>query len=119
LECLWPSKQIKRFDFVHYISSFDFISLVETFIDYLNPGVFSDHTVFCKPAIKLTKQGRRSGGVVFLIRNAFVPFVKEIRCEWANVLCFILDKQLFAFDKDVVYICTYIPPEHSPAYAYL
>ena len=66
---------------IQYISSFHFVCLVETFVDYLEPSVFSSHTVFCKPAVKLTKQGRKSGGVLCLIKNELVPYVTEIKCD--------------------------------------
>ena len=54
---------------------------METFVDYLEPSVFSSHTVFCKPAVKLTKQGRKSGGVLCLVKNELVPYVREIKCD--------------------------------------
>ena len=29
---------------------------------------------------------------------------------------FLLDKRLFGFNRDVVYMCAYVPPENSPYY---
>ena len=49
--------KLKDRELIQYISSFHFLCLVETFVDYLEPGVFTSHTVFCKPAVKLIKQG--------------------------------------------------------------
>ena len=51
------------------------------FLDYLEPSALSSHTVFRKPAVKLTKQGRKSGGVLCLIKNELVPYVREIKCD--------------------------------------
>ena len=31
-------------------------------------------------------------------------------------LVFLLDKRLFGFNRDVVYMCAYVPPENSPYY---
>ena len=31
-------------------------------------------------------------------------------------LCFVLDKNVFGFDRDVVLLCAYIPPENSTYY---
>ena len=109
--------KLKDRELIQYISSFHFVCLVETFVDYLETGVFSSHTVFCKPAVKLTKQGRKSGGVLCLIKNELVPYVKEIKCDRGHVLCFLLDKKLFGFNRDVVYMCAYVPPENSPYYS--
>ena len=97
--------KLKDRELSQYISSFHVVCLVETFVDYLETGVFSSHTVFCKPAIKLPKQGRKSGGVLCLIKNELVPYVKEIKCDRGHVLCFLLDKKLFGFNRDVVYMC--------------
>ena len=46
--------KLKDRELIQYISSFHFVCLVETFVDYLEPSMFSSHTVFCKPAVKLT-----------------------------------------------------------------
>ena len=40
-----------------------------------------------------------------------IPYVKEIKCDRGHVLCFLLDKKLFGFNRDVVYMCAYVPPE--------
>ena len=108
--------KLKDRELIQYISSFHFVCLVETFVDYLEPSVFSSHTVFCKPAVKFTKQGRKSGGVLCLIKNELVPYVREIKCDRGHFLCFLLDKRLFGFNRDVVYMCAYVPPENSPYY---
>ena len=71
-------------DFIIYINSFDFFCLVETFLEEFDSSLFSTYTVYCKPAIKLSKQGRRSGGVLYMIRNSFVSLVKPV-LNWANV----------------------------------
>ena len=103
-------------DFVSYVSSFDFICFVETFVEDFRSHLFSNYTVYCKPATKLSKQGRRSGGVICLVKNEFAPSVREVSTENDNFLCLLLDKRLFGFDKDVLYVCAYVPPEHSPFY---
>ena len=51
-------------EFVRYVHLFDVICLGETFLDYLNAEIFSGHSVFLKPAIKLGQLGRRSGDVI-------------------------------------------------------
>ena len=103
-------------DFLSYVSNFDFVCLVETFVEDFHNNVFSKHTAFCKPAVKLSKQGRSSGGLLCLIKTELLPYVKEVTVKHANFLCFVLDKRLFGVDKDVLYLCSYIPPENSPYY---
>lgn len=36
-----------------------------------------------------------------------------------NVCVFLIDKELFGIEKDVMYVCSYIPPEGSPFYEFL
>ena len=49
--------QLSDKDFIKYIISFDFICLVKTFVENSDTSLFSNDTVYCKPAIKLLKQG--------------------------------------------------------------
>eukprot|EP00745_Piridium_sociabile_P008281 TRINITY_DN15544_c0_g1_i8.p2 TRINITY_DN15544_c0_g1~~TRINITY_DN15544_c0_g1_i8.p2 ORF type:complete len:254 (+),score=4.10 TRINITY_DN15544_c0_g1_i8:1461-2222(+) len=105
-------------DFVSYVCSFDFICLVETFIDEFSSNVFSGFTSFCIPAVKFTTQGRRSGGLLCLIKNDFLPYVKKVNIKSSVCGAFIISRQLFGFDKDVLYVYSYVPPEGSPYYAY-
>ena len=50
-------------DFVSFVSSFDFVSLTETFIiEDLKFNVFTSHDVFYQPATRLTLHGKPSGG---------------------------------------------------------
>ena len=45
-----------------------------------------------------------------------MPFVTEVKEEYNNILVFIIKKSVFGFNKDVVLVCAYLPPEHSPYY---
>ena len=66
-------------DFVDYIYNFDIICLVETFITELNQCCFNkEYEVFVKPAVKLSKQGRQSGGILCLFRKSLLPLIKNI-----------------------------------------
>ena len=79
-------------EFVSYVASFDFISLCETFVETFQSSLFPEHTLFCCPALKLSTQGRRSGGVV-LIRIKLLPLVRQLDCKHDNMLLFVIDKQ--------------------------
>ena len=50
-----------------------------------------------------------------MIRTELLP-QKEVTAEHDNFLC--LDKSLFNIDKNIFNLCAYIPPEHSPYYAF-
>ena len=74
--------------------------------------------MFCKPAVKLTTRGRRSGGVICLVKNEFSSFVKLIDVKSDLFYAFLIDKSLFGTAKHVIYVCGYIPPEGSLFYAH-
>ena len=113
--------QFKIFDtdFLHFVSSFDFVCLVETFVQSIREDVFPDFTVFCQPATKLTARGRPSGGVVCLIKNHLMPFVRQLEVKVGNFLLFDVNKQLFGTDKNVLFVCAYLPPEGSNYYPFM
>ena len=58
--------KLNDFDVISCVCSFDFICLVETCVEDFRNTAFPKHTVFCKSAVKLSKQGRHSGGVLCL-----------------------------------------------------
>ena len=103
-------------DCFNYIVSFDFTSLVETFVETIDFGLFSNYTVYRKPAAKLSKQGRHSGGILCLIRNSLVPFVRKLNSDNDLFIFFLLDKALLGITKDVVYVCAHVMPQVSLYY---
>lgn len=97
----------KLFDqaFVDFVSSFDFVCLVETFVDKLNYDIFNEIFVtFCCPAVKLSLAGRPSGGLICLIKREFVRFVKQIHVDKGPFLLFVIDKCVFNTSKDLLYV---------------
>ena len=89
-----------------------------TFVKSVNADVFDAYDIFCKPAIKLGKTVRASGGLVCLIRKCFSKFVKYMEFDNTNFCSFVIDKRLFGTMKDILYICVYVPPEGSPYYVH-
>jgi hypothetical protein len=106
-------------DFVSFVSSFHFVCLVETFVSAVKDDAFPGFTVFCQPAVKLSVAGRPSGGVVCLIKNEFIRFVKQIKVNVGPFLLFVISKEVFGLEKDVLYVCAYIQPEGSRYYTFL
>ena len=106
-------------DFTSFITLFDFICLVETFmVDFTQFDLFPNYKVFCKAAINFPGRGRASGGVLVLIRNELLPFFCSIECKHANTLLFTVAGKLLGVDKDTLCICAYVPPDGSPFYTH-
>jgi hypothetical protein len=58
----------------------------------------------CSPAVKLTKMGRHSGGLVLLIRKSLSEFVQTVETKCEDILCSRSSKQLFGCEKDVLFV---------------
>ena len=111
--------KLKDHDFVSYVSTFDFICLVETFMEKkCDENVFPCHKLYPKPAVRFTKVGRSAGGVICLVRKELLPFVKQIDVVCANIAVFLINKKLFGTPKDVLYVCAYVHPQGSPFYVH-
>ena len=100
-------------DFMHYIRRFDICSLVETFthvaLDFSTS--FGDFLVMHSPGVKLSTQGRLSGGVVVLIKNCFANQINRLAATGDNIIAFKI------LTTNTIVICTYIPPFDSPYYS--
>jgi exonuclease III len=100
------------------VSSFDFVCLQETFT--YNNFDFSIHfenfiSVSC-PAVKLSRMGRGSGGIVLLVKECWSDFVRFVETGSQSILCVRISKALFGSNKDVLFVGTYIHPINSPFY---
>ena len=104
-------------DIVDYLSSFSFICLCETFLEYFDHTIhFPDFDCYVSPARKLSEHGRRSGGVICLIAKAHKEFFSNVPIDIDNVLVMKARKELLGLENDVLMFCTYIPPQGSRYY---
>ena len=105
-------------DFISYVGGFDVVALVETFLDksFDFTNHFPDFEVFQASAVKLTHRGRRSGGVVVLVKKRLMSFVYRIDTTYDHIICLKLSSTLLATHSDVLYIAAYVPPIMSPYY---
>ena len=101
-----------------FITSIDFYHIscfLETFtgdtFDFST--YFDEYLVFHTPAIRSSHDGRRSGGVVMLIKNCLANYITQLPTNHNNLLAARL---YFAGFFDVILICVYIPPVDSPYY---
>jgi len=103
-------------DFISYVERFPFVCLTESFIEYAPDNVFPNFDLFISPAKKLSNKGRRSGGVLCLVRKELKLFFEPIPCRYDNILIFKIKKSLLATSSDNLLFCVYIPPVDSPYY---
>ena len=83
--------------------------------DYCLP-FFPDHTIYSCYAKKSSVGGRPLGGVIVGIKNSLSKYVNRIAEDFKFGILIRLDKTLFNFSRDVIFINVYVPPENSPAY---
>ena len=101
-------------DLMQFITSYDFICLTETFIAFdFESNVFSDYMIFTSKAKKLSSHGRYSGGVIAMVNKKYKDLVHHIPSNVNNVIMLQIDKQLFGTDKNVMWVCAYVPPYDS------
>ena len=92
-------------DWVKYVELFDFVTLTETFIDndFDLSGVFYDFIKFVCPAVKLSYHGRRSGGLLVMVKKQLAKFVERISVDCDNVIVLKLSGALLGTEED--YFC--------------
>lgn len=101
-----------------YISSFDIAVLVETFVEdsYNLAHHFPEHDKYACSAVKLSQQGRRSGGVIVLVHRRLRDHLQQIETVFDQLIVLKFDKQIFQTTCDVILIAAYIPPQGSAYY---
>ena len=106
--------KLKDTSFVSFISCYDFVCFLETFVDTFTSTLFPSFTSFVTPAKTLSHHGRRSGGVTVLVRNVLMRFVKQIEVDYDNVIILEVSKELLGTDANVFVVSTYLNPPNSP-----
>ena len=95
-----------------YLLSFDVICLTETFMimDFDSTLLFHEYECIQKKAIKLSKMGRPSGGIIVLYKKSLKPYVSAIENEYDNLLILKVKKEAWNVDKDVTLFFYLSPP---------
>ena len=93
-------------DWLEYIESFDFVALIETFVDehFDLSSVLCNYVKFVCPALTISYHGRRSGGVIVLVKKNVSMFVEEIRLDVKNIIILKLSKERLGSEQEVMYI---------------
>ena len=84
---------------------------------YIN--FFSNCDYFFYPALKLSNQGRPSGGVLVLVKKSVTSMfdVNAIKHTFKNIVCIKLNMSHLSKNlKDIFIVSTYLPPYASPFY---
>ena len=112
--------RLKFAEFIAFVTSFDFIILVETKTDDLDASYFKeffdefDFDIACSNRKRLSFH--RSGGLAVLYKKRFKQFVTFCEHENKNKKCsmwFTINKHLCGTDRDILAGAVYIPPEGS------
>lgn len=105
-------------DFIELINKHDIVCLQETFINntIFSPQITNNFEQFLAPAIKLSNQGRPSGGVIVFVKRHIKEEVEDIKVDNDQTVVLKLNKKLFNTPNDVLLVTTYVPPQGSPYY---
>lgn len=104
-------------EWLSFIRSYDIVCFTETFL--LHDSILdclNDFVQFHRPAIKLSHQGRPSGGVLLLVKKCYEQFVSVIDCNKENMIAIKIEKACFSGSKDVILYAGYVCPQGSPFY---
>lgn len=101
-------------DFLKEIKRFDFVSLMETWLDADYKVNVENYYAFSKCRNKSAKAIRNSGGITVLVKNNLRRGVKFLDKESSEeFVWFKLDKKFFNLQYDVFCCSVYIPPQNS------
>ena len=97
------------------LHDFDIFSLNETFVCLDQPvyALFADYDLFIAKAVKLSYQGRFSGGVLVFVRKTLSRFIKKVETNYNHIIVLNIDKRLLGTTKNVFLICLYVHPYDS------
>lgn len=109
---------INETDLVSFVDGYDFVLLVETFVDIVPKTLFPNHEIFICPGVRVSESihGRLCGGVILLVKNKWEKYVERIPLELDNIIALKISRKLTNFQKDTVLIGAYLPPENSKYY---
>ena len=100
-----------------FISNYNYVCLVKTFVDSFTTTLFPSYTSFVAPTKKKNSHPeRKSRGVIVLVKNALLRFVKQMEVNYDNVIVLELSKELLGSDANVFLVNSYPNPQNSPFY---
>ncbi len=106
----------KDTDFIDLLLLYDVVNLLETWCECDNDcdGMLHGYVSYGKRGTKLSKYGRRSGGIKVYIREKLAKHFTIIDYQFEHAITYKVDKDLCG--HPMIYVVTYLPPEGSKAY---
>ena len=105
-------------DWVKYVELFDFVTQKRLSTTILICLVFHDFIKFVCPAVKLSYDGRRSGGLLVMVKKQLAKFIERISVDCDNVIVLKLSGALLGTEEDCLFLSTYVPPCGSRFYEF-
>ena len=88
-------------NFVHSLSKYDFITLVETWLPEKSTVKIPGYYVFNKHRLKSKKEKRHSGGISVLIRKPYRKGVENFSSDSDIFVWWKLDKSFFNLEMNI------------------
>ena len=107
-------RKLNNIDFKNNLGKYDVLSFCETHADDADIDFFKSvldnlgFIVFIQNRKKLAN--RKSGGILVAVRKELSSYVKRLNCAEDFMVVLDIDKGLFEFDKNIIYITAYVPP---------
>ena len=109
--------RLENKDFKKNLGKYDVLSFCETLADDADFDFFNSEfdnlgfIVFIQNRKKLAN--KKSGGILVAVRKELGSYVKRLNCAEDFVVVLDIDKGLFKFEKNIIFITAYIPPPAS------
>ncbi|RUM94950.1 MAG: hypothetical protein DSZ28_00545 [Thiothrix sp.] len=103
-------------NFLDYVRNFDIVCFTETFLESWKSDAFVEFEVFNSFAVRLTRRGRPSGGVMVLIRKPLFCCIREPPICQDNIISIVFHGNLLHVSKNICMLFAYVPPVDSPYY---
>ncbi len=107
-------------DLKNFCSLYDIVGFCETFARDANDFVdFLDgYSIFNSVRTRKHKRGRPSGGVSVFVKDYLTSggCITRILHDFMDTVVLLFKTSQLGFDKDMILVYVYIPPENSPVY---
>ena len=102
--------------FVDKLKEHDIVCVCETKadrVDEINLNDFAERNNYTCYSKTRKNARRKSSGICTLISNKIKSHVKELSCKIESFQSFIIKRECFNTDKDIILCNMYVPPQQS------
>ncbi len=111
------SKKLKDEDVTKYVSSLDFVALVETWTTVRSNTNVSGYGSVHQFRRKRKNKGRPSGGILFLYKAKYQKFVVKLPSEHEDLLVIKIKKEATGHNRDLILFIIYVKPNVDVDYS--